>query len=84
MLFEATGALRRETGMQPEPHASSTTIFAGSRTVRSRKKRSRSRSMRRQREATRGPADLAKRYLDRFPKGNFRAKAERVLARTGE
>jgi len=27
---------------------------------------------------------LAKRYLDQFPRGNFRGKAERVLARTGE
>jgi hypothetical protein len=27
---------------------------------------------------------LAKRYLELYPKGNFRAKAERVLARTGE
>lgn len=27
---------------------------------------------------------LARRYLDLYPRGNFRAKAERVLARTGE
>jgi hypothetical protein len=27
---------------------------------------------------------LAKRYLELYPRGNFRAKAERVLARTGE
>jgi hypothetical protein len=83
VLFEATGALRRDGDaarasrilddyFRRFPHGSlSEEALALAIDAASARGDARART-------------FAKRYLEQFPRGNFRAKAERVLTRTGE
>jgi hypothetical protein len=83
VLFEATGALRRDG----DPARASRILDDYFRKFPHGALSEEALALAIEAASARGDArarTLAKRYLDLYPKGNFRAKAERVLARTGE
>jgi hypothetical protein len=83
VLFEATGALRRDG----DPARASRILDDYFRKFPHGALSEEALALAIEAASARGDArarTLAKRYLDLYPKGNFRAKAERVIARTGE
>jgi hypothetical protein len=83
VLFEATGALRRDG----DPARASRILDDYFRKFPHGALGEEALALAIEAASARGDArarTLAKRYLDLYPKGNFRAKAERVIARTAE